>query len=271
MDSCLPTRGQFARDMMRCSGSTQVSVDYMGEDDARRMARRAGALGPLWAFLFDNSPVFRLEPTPGMARARIWDVLDPERCGQVPHAMEDSFGFRPFCEWIASVRPILMTDDAHRTYATGDATAADVMSERDLSDDELLHLVSMTWPSFRLKGFVELREMDSLPPYLASACASLCATLMYDDGLDRRLSDSLGVDLGSLGADDVASARRDLEERAWDATPYGVGVGEWARALCDAAVAACGDDFDRKAVLALGTLWSGRLLPRDLPEYEDLA
>lgn len=271
MDAYLPGRGSHARDMMRCSCSTQVSVDYLDADDAARMARRASALGPLWAFLFDNSPVFRGKPSRGMARAQIWDDLDPERCGQVPHAMEKGFSLRTFCEWISTVRPILMTDADRRTYPTGDATAADVMATRPLADDELLHLISMTWPSFRLKGFVELREMDSLPPRMAVACASLASSLMYDDSLEDDLLGSVGVDLGSLTADDVTDARHDLRERGWDARPYGVSAERWAQALADVAQTHASSDFDRESCRMLGGLWSTRTLPRDLEQGVDLA
>ena len=145
------------------------------------------------------------------------------------------------------------------------------MATRPLADDELLHLISMTWPSFRLKGFVELREMDSLPPRMAVACASLASSLMYDDSLEDDLLGGVGVDLGSLTADDVTDARHDLRERGWDARPYGVSAERWAQALADVARTRAASDFDRESCRMLGGLWSTRTLPRDLEQGVDLA
>ena len=45
-----------------------------------------------------------------------------------------------------------MTDHEHRAYAVGDRTSTDLMAERPLTTDELMHLASMVWPTLRLKG-----------------------------------------------------------------------------------------------------------------------
>ena len=113
--------------------------------------------------------------------------------------------------------------------------------------------------------------MDSLPPRMAVACAGLASSLMYDDSLEEDLLASVGVDLGKLTAADVADARRDLRERGWDATPYGVSAERWAQALADVAQTRAASDFDRESCRMLGGLWSTRTLPRDLEQGVDLA
>ncbi len=257
MDAYLSRHGGCARDMMRATASTQVSLDYGDERDAMALLRRAEVLGPFLAFLFDNAPVFRGAPTPGMARSRIWRDMDPDRCGTVPGSLGD-FGFDAYARWVAGVRPILFTDEAHVTAPTGDRTAADIMSERKLTDAELAHLMSMVFPNVRLKGFLELREMDSLPPRLAAACASFSAAVLYRD------ADALGLpfDLASVREDDVERARLDLEDRGWDARPYGVPVAETMQALLGVAEAAADSGFDRESAAILRDMWEARELPR---------
>ncbi|MDR2672889.1 MAG: hypothetical protein LBC35_06360 [Coriobacteriales bacterium] len=58
MDQHFASTGRHGICMMRATASTQVSVDYLDQDDAIQKLRVATALGPLLAFLTDNSPVF---------------------------------------------------------------------------------------------------------------------------------------------------------------------------------------------------------------------
>ncbi len=289
MDRYLSRRGRYARDMMRCTASTQVSLDYESERDAARIYRMATFLGPVLAFLFDNSPVFRGEPSRGMARSRIWHHVDVDRCGIVPGSLE-GLSFEDYILWVSGVKPILFTDARHVTTPTGDLYARDIMSERPLEREELLHLLSMVFPNVRLKGFVELREMDSLPPRLAAACTSLAGALFYDECLESKLVDRLASRLpegfGPLDENDAVKSRLHLEEDGWDAVVYGMPVAEMVDALIDIArgnvrgggctdapagasvpvVRATGEAsaFDLEGVELLTQMWSARKLPRDL-------
>ena len=259
MDAYLPQRGRYARDMMRCTASTQVSVDYVSEADAVRIARRATVLGPILSFLFDNAPVFRGEPSAGMVRSRIWREVDPERCGIIPDSLDADFSFRRYIDWIAGVHTILFTDRHGRSESADDRISADYLHDRELSDDELMHLISMVWPTFRFKGYVECREMDALPPRLAVACASIVAALLYDDHLESELPFALDA----AAVDDVEAARVALEERGWNAWVYGVPVTQVADAIVQIAQRAVRDDFDRESAQLFADLWGSRTTPKD--------
>lgn len=289
MDAYLSRRGRYARDMMRCTASTQVSLDYEDEADCARIYRLATLLGPVFAFLFDNAPVFRGKPSAGMARSRIWHHVDVDRCGIVPGALE-GLSFEDYILWVSNVKPILFTDAHHVTVATGDRYSRDIMSERPLAASELMHLLSMVFPNVRLKGFVELREMDSLPPRLAAACTSFTGALFYDKCLKAKLADRLAARLphGFEGVDenDAVVARLHLEEQGWDAKVYGMPIAELVDALVDIAHenvalgAGCtgvGSDatvpvlqttdtaaaFDLEGIELLAQMWGERCLPRD--------
>lgn len=234
MDAYLSLHGRYARDMMRCSASTQVSLDYEDEADAMRIYRMATLLGPVFAFLFDNAPTFRGAPTPGMARSRIWQHVDVDRCGIVPGSL-GGLTFEDYVLWVSNVKPILFTDEQHVTTPTADRYARDIMSERELTRSELFHLLSMVFPNVRLKGFCELREMDSLPPRLAAACTSFTGALLYDRCLEAKLvaalADHMPAAFEGIDENDVVSARIHLEEQGWDAEPYGVPVTKLVNAL----------------------------------------
>lgn len=293
MDAYLSRRGRYARDMMRCTASTQVSLDYEDERDAARIYRMATLLGPLFAFLFDNAPTFRGEPSPGMARSRIWHHVDVDRCGIVPGAIE-GLSFEDYILWVSGVKPILFTDAEHVTTSTGDCYTRDIMSNRPLKPAELMHLLSMVFPNVRLKGFVELREMDSLPPRLAAACTSFTGALFYDKCLEQKLAEHLRDYLphGFAGVDenDAVVARLHLEEQGWDAQVYGMPVEALVDAMvavaCENVALGCGctgigkdepasvtvpvvretgpaSAFDLEGIQMLAQLWGNRLLPRD--------
>lgn len=299
MDAYLSRRGRYARDMMRCTASTQVSLDYETEQDAQRIYRMATLLGPAFAFLFDNAPVFRGEPAPSMARSRIWHHVDVDRCGIVPGALE-GLTFEDYILWVSSIKPILFTNEQHVTTTTGERYTRDIMSERPLAPSELMHLLSMVFPNVRLKGFVELREMDSLPPRLAAACTSFTGALFYDKCLERKLAKLLRAWLprgfDDIDENDAVLARLQLEEHGWEACPYGVPMPELARALTTIAKenvqhgTCCGEQvtqadgeavavpvvsstpeaqaFDLEGIEMLEQLWRWRKLPRDMGHQE---
>ena len=299
MDAYLSKRGRYARDMMRGTASTQVSLDYESEADCQRIVRMATYLGPLFAFLFDNAPVFRGKPTPGMARSRIWHHVDVDRCGIVPSSL-DGLSFEDYVLWVSGVKPILFTDAAHVTTSTGDAYARDIMSARPLEKSELFHLLSMVFPNVRLKGFCELREMDSLPPRLAAACTSFTGALLYDQCLEAKLAERLHEWLpeGFAGKDenDCVAARLHLEEQGWDAEDvYGVPAGAFADALVAIARENVSDGrgctgvgagapasdvvpvvrdadeavnaFDLEGIEMLAEIWAARKLPREMLDW----
>lgn len=175
MDAYLSRTGRYARDMMRLSASTQVSIDCGAQDSVVEQFRLAVALGPIISFLCDNVSSWRglsPEDTPSMVRSRIWESVDADRCGVVPGTFEDGFSSERYVDWLLGVRPILFTDDHGLTIATCSATEADILAMRDLSSGELAHMLSMVFPTVRLKGIIEMRDADSMPPRLACALAA---------------------------------------------------------------------------------------------------
>ena len=75
----LPGAGsQFGPCMMRCSASTQVSIDYVDEQDSIDKLRLGTIIGPILAWYFRNTPYFEGAPNPWpLLRQRMWTISTP--------------------------------------------------------------------------------------------------------------------------------------------------------------------------------------------------
>lgn len=269
MDAYLPAKGRYGRDMMRASASTQVSIDY--DDGASMVAayRLAVVLGPVVSFLCDNVSSWRglsVADTPTMVRSRIWASVDDERCGVVPGTFEEGFGPEAYVRWLMGVQPILFTDDAGLTISTSSATTADILAMRELSQGELLHLLSMVFPTVRLKGFLEIRDADSMPPHLAAGFAAFIKGIFYDEDAFARATE-LVVD-GRVDGD-IDEAMATLRESGWDARVYGLPVTTLVARLVQLAENGLHDQAERRIFHGLSSLWQARLTPRDLYRREE--
>ena len=264
MDAYLSKTGRYARDMMRGTTSAQVSIDLACGRDGVETYQLAVALGPVLSFLTDNAPHWRglsAKDTPRMAHARIWEAVDPARCGIVPGTFEPGFGAEAYVEWLCGVRPILFTAEDGTSRSTGDQTEADVMAERPLTKHELQHMISMVFPECRLKGFAELRTTDSMRPKLSCALAAFVKGIFYDPEVGDEAS---ALVLRGIGADDVGQAWEELKAKGWEATVYGRPVTELVDALVALSRRGLAGDEDLELLEPLASLWAQRRVPRDL-------
>lgn len=263
MDKALSHTGRYARDMMRCSASTQISLDCSDEQNMVAEYRLAVALGPLLAFLCDNVISWRglsVGDTPRMVRARIWDHMDPARCGIVPGTFDEGFGAEAYVQWLMGVCPILFTDDSGLTIPTCSATEADIMAMRELSQGELFHLLSMVFPTVRLKGFLEIRTPDSMPPQLAAALAAFIKGIFYNDNAFAKA----GELFRDVSAQNVMDAQAELEEHGWDAKLYGLPCTTLVMRLVQLAENGLQDQEERDIFHAISSLWLSHMVPKDL-------
>ena len=264
MDAYLSKTGRYARDMMRCTTSAQISIDLACGRNGVETYQLAVALGPVLSFLTDNAPHWRglaKKDTPRMAHARIWESVDPARCGVVPGTFDKGFGAAAYADWLCDVHPILFTDERGVTTSTGDDTEADVMSRRLLTKHELQHMISMVFPDCRLKGFAELRTTDSLPPRQSAALAAFVKGLFYDPEVGDETSRLI---LAGISETKVREAWRELEARGWDAIVYGRPAAELVDELVALSRRGLAGDADLALLEPLTSLWAERKVPRDV-------
>lgn len=262
MNAYLSQTGRYARDMMRCTASTQVSIDYGDENDAIASYQLAVALSPVLAFLTDNTRSFRgsdVLKTPRMVRTLVWDEVDPDRCGIVPGTFSPSFSFEAYVRWLEGIRPILFTDSMGVTTSTGKSTERDILSSRALSSSEILHLFSMVFPDVRLKSYIEIRSADSLRPRYAVAYAAFVKGIFYNDDSFEKAR----ALVSSPTEESVEEAKRSLREHGWDGQVYGQSVTDFVAKLLQISRAGLIDPQERGILDELGTLWDVRMVPRD--------
>ena len=264
MDAHLSKQGFYARDMMRCSASTQVSIDSGEPEELARIYQLAVALGPILSFLTDNVLSWRglvAEDTPVMARSRIWDRVDPARCGTVPGTFSRDFSAATYVDWLMGVKPILFTSDTGKTVPTGEATVRDIMALRELSPGELAHVLSMVFPATRLKGFVEIRDADSLPPRLAAGFAACVKGIFYNP---KSFEEAYELLAKGRVDEDIARASRELRREGWAAKVYGLPMSTIVGRLVQLTENGLLDQGERNLFHGLSDLWTRELVPRDL-------
>ena len=216
--------------MMRATASLQVSVDYEDDDDAVRKLRIAEIIAPILALISDNSPIFEAqERTCNMVRTKVWADMKQDRVGTIPGSLAAGFTLADYADYILSREAILVPDDAadNGWRYVGAQTFDELYADREMTDAELEHALSMVWPDARLKNFLEIRPADAMPLEYALAYVLLIKNLFYS----KRNLGVLESLLGDVGEDDVRQAKAQLMEKGYGAEIYGRPAGFWADLL----------------------------------------
>lgn len=256
-------RGPWGMRMMRGSASTQVSIDFHSTADCLRKLRLAGAAGPLFALMCDNSPVLEGAPRPHkLVRTKIWQECDPDRCGIVPGSLDPDFTLERYAEYLLDTPAILVPCRKEGCCYT-ERTFGDIYADAPMTRAQVEHMTSMFFTDVRVKTYVEIRPADALPIPHAIAYAALAKGLFTAaQGLD-----ALDGLLEGVTEADVAAAKDDLMARGYGAQVYGRGAAE----LCDAlmGIAAAGLAPDEQPFLEpLAQLVERRTTLADIAEQQ---
>ena len=185
--------GQFGPCMMRCSASTQVSIDYVDEQDSIDKLRLGTIIGPILAWYFRNTPYFEGTPNPWpLLRQRMWDYLDPQRTNVIPGLFDKRFGWEEYAIDVLST-PLMFADLTHTPEARSLSgkelhhpafyeNAGEVYPDRELNPYEINHIISTHFNDVRMKNFIELRHWDSLPIERAERLTEIIASLCRRTG-----------------------------------------------------------------------------------------
>lgn len=156
--------GKHGVNMMRATASTQVSLGYSSEEEAERLFSWASAVTPALALLSDNAAVYEGAPYQGrLLRAKIWADVDKERCGFAGLPETGEGFFARYAEYILNVPLLLVLDGEGNGVSVGNKTVAEVYCDRVMTEEEINHALSMVFPHVRLRTYVEIRLMDSVP------------------------------------------------------------------------------------------------------------
>lgn len=230
MDRYFSTSGSRGRNMMRGTAATQVSIDYSGEADFVNKYRAAYLIMPALKLLSDNTPVFegaRYEDH--IARTKIWDNVDPKRCGILPGLFAGDFGFRAYARYLYDMPPIFIPTEAGLVY-TDRMTARELYAHRKLTDPDIEHLLSMAFPDVRAKHYIEIRGADSMPFEHVMSYMALLKGLLFHASTVREL-----LARYPIAEDDIRRAQTSIAEHGYGGTIYGRPAQDFILELIDLA------------------------------------
>ncbi len=185
MREYLPKKGNGAVDMMRRTATVQGNYDWSSEADAMKKLRAALKVSPLLHTIFSNAP-FAEGRTNGLKSLRgdVWLRMDPSRSGLIPALWDKrDIGYADYAEWALDAGMFLIKR-GDRVVANTGQTFRDFLADgfeghRATLADWRLHLNTL-FPEARLKGTLEVRCGDSLPPPLANSLLALWTGIFYD-------------------------------------------------------------------------------------------
>jgi len=176
--------GRLGQRMMKQTATVQVNLDYESERDAIVKLRTGQALAPLFTAMFANSPFCDGGLNGYMSyRAHIWTDTDPDRCGLLPFLFSDAAGFTDYIEYALDVPMYFLVRDGKWTdmtaYTFRRFWKEGYGGERATMADWNAHLTTL-FPEARMKGYLEIRSIDSQPPELMLAVPALIKGIFYD-------------------------------------------------------------------------------------------
>jgi glutamate--cysteine ligase len=181
-------KGKLGLDMMLRTCTVQVNLDYSSEADMVKKMRVSLALQPIATALFADSPFIEGKPNGFQSfRSHVWTDTDPDRCGTLPFAFEDGFGFERYVDYILDVPMYFVYRDGRYIDAAGQSFRDFLKGKLPVLPGEIPGLgdfmdhLTTAFPEVRLKRFLEMRGADSGPWDKICALPALWVGLLYDD------------------------------------------------------------------------------------------
>ena len=171
--------GPYGRQMMRGTAATQVSIDYYSEEDFKLKYKIAYRLKDILSVWCENTPVYEGEPFNGSAlRTRIWSGTDNRRVDVSSYLKDETLSFSDYVDFVMQTPVIVNKTGDQECY--DERTIKDICHERILSEEELVHCLSMVFPMIRAKQFLEIRFADSMPIHKAASYVCILKGLFTD-------------------------------------------------------------------------------------------
>ena len=183
MRESLGARGKLAHAMMLMTATGQVSLDWKDEADCARKVMASAQLAPVLVALYANSPLVEGKPSGYQSwRSRVWNDVDPARCGYLPSMLDGTFSYRAYVEWALDAPLLFLRREGK--YLDPKITFRQLMADGFQGSaarhgDWADHL-STLFPEVRIKKVLEIRSADCVSAELTGALAALMRGLLYD-------------------------------------------------------------------------------------------
>jgi glutamate--cysteine ligase len=177
--------GALGHRMMKQTATVQVNLDYANERDAMMKMRAGMGIAPLLTAMFANSPISDGQLNGYRSfRGHIWTDTDPARCGLLPFVFRSALSFSDYVEYALDVPMYFIVRDSRWIDMTAFTFRRfwkeGYQGERAMLADWNLHLTTL-FPEMRLKGYIEVRSIDSQAPELMLAAPALVKGLFYEE------------------------------------------------------------------------------------------
>lgn len=227
MDEHFRETGNCGAYMMRASASTQVSIDFSSEEDALRKVRVLEKIAPIVALLTENrdSIVHDARWQEYLIRSQIWRSVDPVRCGYFPGSVSDDYSLEAYASHIYKNNSILVKE-AGILSATGDHTAEEWYGEGRIENVD--YLISMYFPTVRMKKYIEYRVADSMPAEDVWDYIALIRNIVYQESVLRGIDELFAC---VKTTDDIYAAEDAIMQKGYDAVIYGRPIQDWIKDL----------------------------------------
>lgn len=206
MNRYFESSGKCGKYMMRASASTQISVDYKDEEDLVKKLHILQKISPILMILFENktkedSTLPGVVDKPHLFRIQEWDDLDSARAGFLPGSLDLDYGYEAVADTAYNL-PLILLTDGDKTEYVGSKSAKDLVDDKTINEEELdedrrinliEHFLSMGFFHYRVKKYIEIRVVDSLPLDRALSFTALIKGIVYSkknlDILSKKLED----------------------------------------------------------------------------------
>jgi glutamate--cysteine ligase len=230
----MPKVGGYGLEMMFCTCTVQVNLDFANEADMVKKFRVGLALQPVATALFANSP-FRQGRHNGFLsyRSHIWTDVDNARAGMPSFVFEDGMSFERYVDYALDVPMYFVYRNGRYIDVSGksfrDFLERRIPEVKDIEPDlaDWADHLTTIFTEVRLKRFLEMRGADGGTWRRICGLPALWVGLLYDQtALDA------AWDLVKDWTEEERQAMRDSVPRLAFNTPFrSTNVRELARQM----------------------------------------
>lgn len=240
MDGYFEGTGVHGKYMMRASAATQVSIDFTDEADAMKKLRVLQKLSPIVAMLTENRTGRKKSDrwSEYLVRNQIWRSVDSDRSGYVESSLSKDYTIADWSKYIYENKGLLAYKNGQLTDVTGQNIST-VYADQEI--ENIPYLLSMYFPTVRLKNYIEYRVADSMDIDDAVKYIHFIKAIVYNqdvlDGLDNMFAHITEVA-------QVEEAEDVLFTQGYDGVIYGRAILEWVEEIFNLIYENTTEDFE---------------------------
>lgn len=184
MRESLGARGPMAHNMMLMTATGQVSLDWSDEADCARKVMASARISPLLVALYANSPVSEGALNGYQSfRSRVWNDVDPARCGYPTAMLDGSFSYSAYVAWALEAPLLFLRRNGQ--YLRPSMTFGQLLKHGYQGHpaqyaDWVDHL-STLFPEVRIKKVLEIRAADCNSAEMTGALGAMMRGVLYDE------------------------------------------------------------------------------------------